>query len=116
MNKRRLALVSFLSATLLACALPKVGVSAADLESDVSIVAASVPQSITYKREYHRVTGFTPTKFYRTKKNGQSYAGYLTFVQLSGKNYAIYEGRLYLEGSNGGNRPIPMKFEPLELE
>ena len=87
----------------------------ASLDGTVSTAGFIGPKTITYKREFHKATGLTHTKYYRHTRYGQSYSGYLTFQQMSGKNYAIYKGTLYLEGSNGGHIPIPSKFEPTEL-
>lgn len=92
---------------------PASAVQALELQEGVMTPYLSYPPSITYKREYHISTGLTHTKFHRHTRYGQSYSGYLTFVQKSGKNYGLYEGRLYVEGTNGG-RPVPMVLNPLE--
>lgn len=112
--KKRLLLIGLAALSFLIFLFTPVSSSAESLSftqlKSTQLASSSYPSYITYRREFHRSSGFPKTKYYRHSRYGQSYSGYLSLVKYSGKDYAIYEGRLYLENSN---RPIPAKFEPV---
>jgi len=111
LNKNSWMVLSFLLALLVL--FPSVSAEAATSVSSSEVTSlSSAPNVITYSREFHRSSGFTKTKFYRHTRYQRSYVGYLTFVRTTSNDYALYEGKLYLEG---GNYPIPSRFEPIEI-
>ena len=85
-----------------------INVYAQDYIEDSSVMSASIPRSITYSREFHIPSSTPSTKYYRTTQYGRSYAGYLTFQRKTGKNYGLYTGRLYIEGTH---IPVPMALK-----